>query len=320
MALAKNNENTSLLCSFGLISDIQYADVDDGTDYAKTENRYYRGSLTHLRKAIEQWKKSNVNFVVQLGDIIDGKCKDINHDSENCLKAVLDIFSTIGCQRYDILGNHEFYNFSLDYCLSNLNVGTNGWQSYSPHNRWRVIHLNSYDVSILGKKENDPKLKYAKELLKKKSPVFLEHGVNWFKNLPEEKHKYAPYNGAIGEEQMKWLSQELAASQAAGQLVLIMIHCPIEVQATHPKTVLWNGKEVLEILHSYQNVTAVFAGHDHTGGFFTDKHGLHHWTFTAPLTTDPNDKSFCVVGLHQDGIQVEAHSPRETSRFLPKRK
>jgi manganese-dependent ADP-ribose/CDP-alcohol diphosphatase len=38
--------------SFGMIADIQYADLPDGTNHKKTCNRYYRGSIEHLKKAI----------------------------------------------------------------------------------------------------------------------------------------------------------------------------------------------------------------------------------------------------------------------------
>jgi hypothetical protein len=36
---------TRVLTSVGVISDIQYADIDDGQSYDKTENRYYRNAL-----------------------------------------------------------------------------------------------------------------------------------------------------------------------------------------------------------------------------------------------------------------------------------
>jgi len=61
------------LFSFGLITDIQYADIDDGWDYNKTSARRYRNSLTLLQNAVEDWKqKGEISFVTQLGDIIDG--------------------------------------------------------------------------------------------------------------------------------------------------------------------------------------------------------------------------------------------------------
>lgn len=43
------------LFSFGAIADVQYADRSDGWDWTKTTQRYYRGGLRQLRRAVDVW-------------------------------------------------------------------------------------------------------------------------------------------------------------------------------------------------------------------------------------------------------------------------
>ena len=59
------------LFSFGVISDVQYADIPDGHS-AKGVPRFYRNSLTALAAAVDSWRDAGVHFCMHLGDIIDG--------------------------------------------------------------------------------------------------------------------------------------------------------------------------------------------------------------------------------------------------------
>jgi hypothetical protein len=59
--------NDEPVVTFGLLTDIQYADVEDGTNYVNT--RYYRNSLNLIRDATEEWKRMpNFKFIIQLGE------------------------------------------------------------------------------------------------------------------------------------------------------------------------------------------------------------------------------------------------------------
>ena len=61
---------------FGVVADVQYADLDIGQDFMKTVTRYYRHALDGLRMAVDCWNEQEVSFVAQLGDLIDGKNKE----------------------------------------------------------------------------------------------------------------------------------------------------------------------------------------------------------------------------------------------------
>ena len=51
--------------SFGLIADVQYCDCEP------RGSRYYRSSLTKLKEAVDAFKKDSVEFIINLGDLID---------------------------------------------------------------------------------------------------------------------------------------------------------------------------------------------------------------------------------------------------------
>merc|ERR1719499_902413 len=107
-------------------------------DFAGVQKRYYRGTLDRLQEAIDHWKATDVSFIVQLGDIVDGKCKD-NEISEEAFGRTIDLFNQIEVPRFDLIGNHELYNFSMEWILENLNVGDSGYYSHIPCQRWRLL-------------------------------------------------------------------------------------------------------------------------------------------------------------------------------------
>ena len=51
---------------FGIIADVQYADKDDAG------SRNYRGSIDKLAAAVDTFNAQGVDFVINLGDFIDG--------------------------------------------------------------------------------------------------------------------------------------------------------------------------------------------------------------------------------------------------------
>ncbi|CAK6970655.1 manganese-dependent ADP-ribose/CDP-alcohol diphosphatase [Scomber scombrus] len=170
------------LFTFGVIADIQYADIDDGFNYSKTRKRYYRSSLELLRNARESWSESAVKpqFILQLGDIIDGFNKEHNA-SQQALDSVLRELSSSPVEVHHVWGNHEFYNFSRSVLLrsklnSTLHVDRSftGAQAggeiyayhFSPFPGFRFVVLDAYDVSLLGREESSEQYATALKLIK----------------------------------------------------------------------------------------------------------------------------------------------------------
>ena len=113
---------------FGVIADIQYCDIEDAQNFAKTEQRYYRGSLDGASRAMTAFQKARserggLSFVAQLGDLLDGqnaggygegvKWADAPN-SEAALDAVLGALDACEAPFYHCIGNHELYNFDLE--------------------------------------------------------------------------------------------------------------------------------------------------------------------------------------------------------------
>ena len=73
--------------------------------------RRYRASLNSARRAADVWAAAGVDFWLQLGDVIDGKCeKGGKQASVDALNTVLSIFKDLplsSCPRLDVNGNHE---------------------------------------------------------------------------------------------------------------------------------------------------------------------------------------------------------------------
>jgi len=95
----------------GLLTDIQYADVDDGKSYDQKRHRYYRNSLNLVKEAITNWKTNyDIKFLIQLGDLIDGKAKPINESMkslETVISEMKNLFTDESKQEIlHIWGNH----------------------------------------------------------------------------------------------------------------------------------------------------------------------------------------------------------------------
>jgi alkaline phosphatase len=96
MGFDQNRENP--LLRIGLITDMHYADKDPaGT-------RYYKESLGKLAEAANHFEKDPIDFVVELGDLIDAAS---SVEAElSYLNRINREFSAISKHRHYVLGNH----------------------------------------------------------------------------------------------------------------------------------------------------------------------------------------------------------------------
>lgn len=259
------------LFSFGVIADIQYADADDGEDFKKTVVRRYRNTLRVLHEAVDAWlcQKEQLGYpiqlIAQLGDIIDGRCKERDGGNEKaCLARVLSEFQRIDVPRLDIIGNHELYNFTrqqlLNVACGPLNSARDDdpllggeastWYSYSPCPGIRFVVLDAYDVSMLNGRDA-ASTAAARSILAKKNPNnFEEKGVDWTTGLVGKGQRFVPYNGAIGKEQLSWLRATLVAAQNASEKCVVLSHISLVPGACSISCCVWNYEEILEVLHN----------------------------------------------------------------------
>jgi 3',5'-cyclic AMP phosphodiesterase CpdA len=85
-------------CSFGLVTDVHYADIPT------KGSRYYRDSRTKLQEAVERLNDRKVDFVIELGDFCDaGPTKEAEI---GYLRTIRGVFEGFRGPRHYVLGNH----------------------------------------------------------------------------------------------------------------------------------------------------------------------------------------------------------------------
>ncbi|XP_014353461.1 manganese-dependent ADP-ribose/CDP-alcohol diphosphatase isoform X2 [Latimeria chalumnae] len=317
-------ENDLQLCfTFGVIADIQYADIEDGYNFSRSRKRYYRNSINLLRNAVAKWNKETVQpkFILQLGDVIDGFNAE-HKASEKALQTAIEEFNICTVPVHHIWGNHEFYNFTRDYLITSMlnskhledttvipPPGVNEGKTmeaksetfygyhFSPFPKFRFVLIDSYDLSILGRTQSSKKYQVSLRMLKK-------HNKNENLNVSPAVFGGIPYfvqfNGGFSQEQLEWLHKVLTFSDGNQEKVTVVGHIPIHPLATDLLCLAWNYTEILSVLQSHKSVVCFLAGHDHDGGYHQDEHGIHYITFEGVIETPPDSNAFGTIYVYED--------------------
>lgn len=269
------------LFSFGVFADAQFADVDDAN------NRFYRASEKKLREAYEAFKSDSVDFVVNLGDLID-------RDFDSFMP-VMNIINSSGLKTFHLTGNH-------DYAVENrykkklpvLKENQKGYYSFSK-NGFRFIFLNGNEISTYSPvKRNEAKK--AEALIKQMSDSGKINAIEW--------------NGGMSSMQIEWLRNQLDQSVTSGEKVFILCHFPAFPENKHN---FLNYKEVLPILGKYSNIIAWLSGHNHEGNY-GNFNQIHFYTFRGMVET-PSSNSFAVVEIYNNRIWIRGYG-REKNMIL----
>uniref|UniRef100_A0A8C8SR32 Manganese-dependent ADP-ribose/CDP-alcohol diphosphatase n=1 Tax=Pelusios castaneus TaxID=367368 RepID=A0A8C8SR32_9SAUR len=316
--------NSEPCFSFGVIADIQYADLEDGYNFWGSRRRYYRHSLHLLQSAVEEWNKEGnlLEFVLQLGDIIDGFNAQ-HKTSKNALGRVMKEFKKLRAPVHHIWGNHELYNFTRDYLTqSELNTksledhiflgsAAKGQDSpgdataehyyayhFSPVTKFRFILLDAYDLSVLGRDKSTQKYQDSLKLLKEKNP---NENLNSPTGLAEP--HFVEFNGGFSQAQLDWFNEVLTFSDRNEEKVVVVGHIPIHPDSTDDSVCLaWNYKDALSVIHSHQCVVCFLAGHLHDGGYCLDSHGVHHLTLEGIVETPPGSHAFGTIHVYDNKL------------------
>ncbi|KAJ4938873.1 hypothetical protein JOQ06_028339 [Pogonophryne albipinna] len=313
------------LFTFGVIADIQYADLEDGFNYSRTRKRFYRSSLQLLKNAQRSWAESAVRpeFILQLGDIIDGFNKG-HGASERALDTVLREFS-VPAEVHHVWGNHEFYNFSRSALLrSRLNSsalhrdrdlsGDVYAYSFSPAPGFTFVVLDAYDVSLLGREPSSEQYGQAMDLIKLYNN---NDDLNCPPVLEGLQQRFTMFNGGFGQEQLDWLHALLTASDDKRDRVTIVSHIPVHPGSTDPICLAWNYEELLAVIRAHSSVVCYMAGHSHDGGYCQDKDtGVHHVTIDGVIETPPDSDAFSTVSVYADRMVLKGEGRVEDRVFL----
>ena len=306
---------------------MHYVDQDDykidrkGFPYRVGPNsthRRYRHSLEILKNASKCFEKENTQFAIALGDVIDTQAaphkKNCKEESFSVLQAALNP------QPWHLLiGNNDMNVFKREEILAKY-IPENQrndcsrdklYYSFSPHERFRFIILDSFAISTFTNSLTSDKSKILLGTKNKnlRSPdgnfmEFFAQPQDMFLNLSDEEMRFVPYGGALGFEQLEWLEKQLKDAKSCGQKCILFSHLPCHANCCNKDSSLWDRDEVLSIIQDCGNVVAYFAGHDHDGGCFRDESGIYHLIPKAPIECEADEDSFGICHVSEDQIEL----------------
>lgn len=297
-----NAQEKPPLFSFGVISDVQYADIPDGRSFIGVP-RYYRHSILVLQRAVQNWNHhQKLKFAINFGDIVDGFCpKDQSLDS---VKKVINEFDKFNGHVYHMIGNHCLYNLPRSKLLPLLkipSVDDHAYFEFSPTPEYRFVVLDGYDISAIGWPQDHPNTLEALNFLREKNPNSEKNSPSGLVGL---ERRFLMFNGGVGKEQLEWLDGVLQAASKLNQKVVVCCHIPLDPGASTIEALLWNYNEVMDVIHRYDCVKVCLAGHDHKGGHSIDSHGVHHRVLEAALECPPGTNSFGYVNVYDDRLSL----------------
>jgi 3',5'-cyclic AMP phosphodiesterase CpdA len=267
--------------SFGVIADLQYADKDTDND------REYRMSIQKLYGAIEYFNSRNPDFIMLMGDVIDGGFDNFARP--------LEILKQMPCPVRMIAGNHD-YNVSESRLaeVHDLFGMPEGYCSF--HCRGlRFIVLDGNEISVFAHPRGSRKRKTAESILKSLKARGADNAFEW--------------NGAIGPVQLAWLKRELADAERFEEPVILCSHYPVYPPNPHN---LWDDHEILAALDGSTRVKAFLSGHNHLGNY-SCRNGIHFLTFAGMV--DFKSTAFSYVEIYEGYMRITGFG-RESSRVL----
>ncbi len=276
--------------NFGVITDTQYADIPDFK--LDKHDRRYRLSIKKLQEAIIEFNKHELDFVINLGDLIDQKFESFDD--------ILPVFKNLKAPVWHVLGNHDFDSgdrelhtrLPLKLVTDKLGLNSNYYSKSSGD--WTFIMLDSNEVGVIEGPNDSKEFLYGERVLNK---------------LKEENiYNSKPWNGSLGEKQISWLKEVLSSAEKAGQQVIVFAHHSLYPK--HRENMLF-PKKIINELENHKNVAVFMNGHNHNGDYGI-KNGIHFVTFRGMVDTAKN--SFAIVELSKK-IKISGFG-RETSRVL----
>lgn len=279
---AAAQESGAPILRFGAIADPQYAPVPP------RRTRYYGNSLWKLDAAIAELNKTELQFCVTLGDIIDRHWESYGH--------ILPIYDRLRHDHFFVLGNHD-YEVGADY-LGAVHRTTGLKRPYYDFTGagHRFVVIDGNDVSLFANAPGTDKHRLARETLDRLTREGAENAKPW--------------NGGMSAEQQTWLRTTLDDARAKRQRVILLGHYPLFPANEHN---MWGWQELVETLASYDNVLAYFCGHNHVGNQ-GERGGIHFVNLKGMVET-PDTTAFSILEVRPDRIDIRGFG-REESRSL----
>lgn len=246
-------------------SGLKFAQVSDVHFYTGQNNTTYKmiaESPRLLDDAIEQINETpNVSFVMFTGDLID-------KPFEKELSAFLPHTEKLNAPWYFAFGNHD--TMFGGYLTPSVYM-----QLVNKYNKNYKFEKSYYSFT--------PQKGYKAIVL---DTIIRDRLTS---------------NGRLGEEQLKWLDNELANSKK--ETVLIFMHVPVVEPYVSPNHRLLDADKMEEILNKYKNPIAVFQGHYH-GAKITQKENIVYVSCPS-MVTYPNAFRMITVTNYRNKVVID---------------
>ncbi len=269
------------LVSFGIVADLQYCDAPP------FKNRCYQNSIQKLEKAIESLNHQELDFVVNLGDIIDRDWQSFDK--------ILPYFDKFNAPVHHVLGNHDYEVENDKKAQVHERIGCKRYDHFHVKN-WRFIILDGNEISTFANLPESENYTRAEKLLEQ-----LEL---------EEKANANFWNGGIGQEQIDWLESVLNNATEKEELIIVFCHYPIFPPDKHN---LLSTEDILTLLKNYKGVKMWINGHNHKGNY-----GLFegiHFVNVRGMVEGEYDVAWSIVDLYENEIMINGFGNEISARL-----
>ncbi|KAA3605203.1 MAG: hypothetical protein DWQ01_21685 [Planctomycetota bacterium] len=264
----------------GVFADVQYADKESAG------KRNYRNSLTLLESCLARLKAEKPDYLMQLGDLIDGRGGEA--ESKQDLDRVLAPIEKTELATLHVVGNH-----CLEVPRAALLPALKLKSAYYSLRRdgYRLVVLDALAWSTCG---------WPKE------SSSWKQGNQWLQQNQGKAKNVQSWNGGLGESQRAWLQGELDEALRLQEKVVIACHLPVCVEASSEWHLLWDHREVLKLVQKYPCVVLWLNGHDHDGGY-AFQNGIHFLTLPGMVEADAQSNPFGILEFYSDRIELEGY-------------
>ena len=300
--IAVDQELAAPVYSFGLIAGTQYADTPE-----------LRHSLEVLKRAVQYWKsRGPLSFVAHLGNALSatnetGQQWPALHSFDEARRNGND------CKQWHLTpGAHDLSCFGASQLAASVmpcRAGDGLYYAFSPAAGWRVLVLDSYDVSLLAHEPGSDAHTATLGLLQTANPN-PPGAPDPLAGLEGEARRWGPSGGGLGAVQLSWFGAQLEAASRGNERVIVLCHLSCLPAAARPEGLLYNFAEAQAIVDAHPaTVAAWISGADGDGGYARDAHGVHHLT--------PAAAAGCAINSDAYG-SVEVYRPPQAAHGRPR--
>ncbi len=263
----------------GLLADVQFCACE------AAGAREYEKSAGKLEEAVQVMNRSEVNFTVEVGDLIDRDFASFEPISR--------IMNSLHSRWVFVPGNHDFnVPDSLKKRVWKMIPSKKGYRS-EVIGDIRMVYLNGFENSVIAYKKGSKEHKDNKGRLADLEKAKAKNASDW--------------NGGLGKKQLKWIKTEVEKASRANQKLIVFGHQPIIPGEEHS---MWDSKKLIEILNGFKHQVLYICGHKHSGGDTTI--GKIRIINLKGMVEQPT-ASYAVLTVYPDRWEIKGYG-EETSK------